>query len=172
MLAVEVRNGFTLTAFKVRCDRDDPCGNCVDGNIQCIRTSTALRQNRSTSKRRRNTDTAPVPKSSRRHELQASPSSSTPSPSMPQSPSVVEAQDFIRQELKSGKHMPADRLAVLNSAMSFVNHLSRAPKPSDTSFPSSTRVLNVLDGIMHPSIELLFWMLRGKIPTCLGCDVY
>lgn len=83
---------------------------------------------------------------------------------MPQSPSVLEAQDFIRQELRSGKHMPADRLAVLNSAMSFVNHLSQAPKPADASLAFNTRVLDVLEDISYPSIELLFWMLRGEMP--------
>jgi hypothetical protein len=147
----------------VKCDRNDPCGNCVDGNITCTRTATALRQARSASKRRREVEGLPPQKSSRRQELQASPASSTTSPSLPQSPSVLEAQDFIRQELRSGKHMPADRLAVLNSAMSFVNHLSRTHKSADTSFAFNTRVLDVLEGIRYPSIELLFWMLRGKI---------
>ncbi|KAH7068205.1 hypothetical protein BKA63DRAFT_494865 [Paraphoma chrysanthemicola] len=161
----------TCKSRKVKCDRNDPCGNCIDGNIKCVRTSTALRQVRSSSKRRKETDTAPAPKVSRRHELQASPSSSTPSPSMPQSPSVSEAQDFIRQELKSVKNMPADRLAVLKSAMSFVNHLSQAAKPTESLFASSTRVLDVLEGISYPSIELLFWMLRELKGKKMGSHV-
>lgn len=81
---------------------------------------------------------------------------------MPQSPSLLEAQDFIRQEISAGKDMPANRLAVLNSAMSFVNHLSKVPKSADYANASNTRVLDVLEDISHPSTEMLYWMLRGK----------
>jgi len=83
---------------------------------------------------------------------------------MPQSPSILEAHDFIRQEISSGINMPAERLAVLNAAMSFVNHLSRVTKPSDVSGARSTRVVNVLENITFPSIELLCWMLHGTKP--------
>lgn len=80
---------------------------------------------------------------------------------MSQSPSIHEAHDFICQEIHSGKNMPADRLAVLNAAMSFVNHLSQVTKPSDVSDTRSTRVIDVLEDITYPSMELLYWMLRG-----------
>ncbi|KAF1852027.1 uncharacterized protein K460DRAFT_413505 [Cucurbitaria berberidis CBS 394.84] len=150
----------TCKARKVKCDRNNPCGNCIDGNIQCLRTSSVVRQPRSASKRRREAESTTAQKSIRRHELQVSPSPSNPSPSMPQSPSILEAQDFIRQEINSGKHMPADRLAVLNAAMSFVNHLSRVTKPNDVSTAPSTRVLDVLEDISYPSVETLYWMLR------------
>lgn len=140
----------------------------MDGNIQCVRTASV---NRGSQKRRRDNDLVSAQKSSRQSELQVSPSPSTHSPSIPQSPSIMEAQDFIRQEISSGKHMPADRLAVLNSAMSFVNHLSRVQKPSDTSFARGTRVLDVLEDITYPSIELLYWMLRGMMfPPSRDCN--
>ncbi|KAF2847220.1 hypothetical protein T440DRAFT_214911 [Plenodomus tracheiphilus IPT5] len=161
----------TCKARKVKCDRDNPCGNCVDGNIQCNRTSAAARQPRSVTKRRRDTESITAHKVSRQHELQASPSSSTTSPSMPQSPSILEAQDFIRQEIKSSKHMPADRLAVLNSAMNFVNHLSRVVKNSGVQETASARVLDVLEGITYPSAETLYWVLRELKSKKLGPHV-
>ena len=101
-------------------------------------------------------------KQSRRHELQTSPASSH-SPSMPPSPSIAEAQDFIRREIKTGNHMPAERLAVLKEAMSFVNHLSQVNKPWGSSNPPTTRVLDVLEDISYPSIEVLYWMVRGRL---------
>lgn len=75
---------------------------------------------------------------------------------MLQSPTILEAQDFIRQEIKLGTHMPADRLAVLNAAMSFVNHISKTTKPLRASTTPGTRVLDVLENISYPSIELLY----------------
>lgn len=59
--------------------------------------------------------------------------------------------------------MSADRLAVLTAAMSIMNQLPLVSKPSQTLNAQSTRVLNVLEGISYPSIELLFWMLRGRM---------
>ncbi|KAF1999783.1 hypothetical protein P154DRAFT_523092 [Amniculicola lignicola CBS 123094] len=69
---------------KVKCDRDDPCGNCVDGGILCVRTP------RSTSKRRRSAD--PV----KSHDAQSINSPSTHSASLPHTPSMAEAQEFIQ----------------------------------------------------------------------------
>ncbi|KAH8634717.1 hypothetical protein IG631_10117 [Alternaria alternata] len=103
----------------------------------------------------------PAHKQSRRHELQTSPASSH-SPSMPPSPSILEAQDFIRREIKTGNHMPADRLAVLKEAMSFVNHLSQVNKPWGHTNSPTTRVLDVLEDISYPNIEVLYWMVRGR----------
>jgi hypothetical protein len=130
-----------------------------------MRALSTLRQNRNPSKRRRTTELIPSrsKKSSRQHELDASPSPSTYSPTVSESPSVVEAQDIIRRELGSAQHMSTERLVVLNSAMSFVNHLLRATKP-DTHNTHAARVANVMEGITYPSIELLYWMLRGSIP--------
>ena len=81
---------------------------------------------------------------------------------MPQSPSIIEAHDFIRREIISGKPMPADRLAVLNSAMSFVTHLSQTVKHESLAGARNTRVADILEGISMPSVEILYWMLRGK----------
>lgn len=61
--------------------------------------------------------------------------------------------------------MPAHRLAVLNFAMSIVNHLSRVTKTSDLSSAPSIRVLDVLEDIINPSTEMLYCMLRGKHPN-------
>ena len=63
--------------------------------------------------------------------------------------------------------MPADRLAVLKDAMSFVDHLSHVTKPWDASCMPSTRVIDVLEDIAFPSIETLYWMVRGKYLTPL-----
>lgn len=57
--------------------------------------------------------------------------------------------------------MPADRLAVLNSAMSFVTHLSQTTAHGSTSGVRTSRVVNILEGIGTPSVDLLYWMLRG-----------
>lgn len=59
--------------------------------------------------------------------------------------------------------MPADRLAVLNSAMSFVSHLSQTTKHEDRLATRSTRVSDILEDIKVPTVELLYWMLRGKL---------
>lgn len=80
---------------------------------------------------------------------------------MSESPSVIEAQDFIRRQIGAGHYMSPERLEVLNSAMSFVNRLLRATK-ADVYNAHTARVANVMEGIMHPSIELLYWMLRGS----------
>jgi hypothetical protein len=92
---------------------------------------------------------------------------STPSPpcstGLPQSQPIIEAHDFIRREITSGKPMPADRLAVLNSAMSFVTHLSQNTKHEDVVGGRNSRVVNILEDIDFPSVELLYWMLRGTI---------
>lgn len=81
---------------------------------------------------------------------------------MPPSPSILEAQDFIRREIKTGKNMPADRLCVLKDAMSFVDHLSQVTKSWDTASVPNARVVDVLEDISYPSIEVLYWMVRGK----------
>jgi hypothetical protein len=151
-----------LTSLLVKCDRNDPCGNCLDGDIPCKRTQSAARPARSASKRRRGVEFMSAQKSSRHHELQTSLASPTPSPSMPQSPSILEAQEFIRREIRTGKNMPADRLSVLKDAMSFVDHISQVTKSWDASSAPSTRVLDVLQDISYPSIEVLYWMVRGK----------
>ncbi|CAG5186277.1 uncharacterized protein ALTATR162_LOCUS11540 [Alternaria atra] len=90
---------------------------------------------------------------------------------MPPSPSIAEAQDFIRREIKTGNHMPAERLAVLKEAMSFVNHLSQVNKPWGSSNPPTTRVLDVLEDISYPSIEVLYWMVRDLKGRNLGPHV-
>jgi hypothetical protein len=59
--------------------------------------------------------------------------------------------------------MSPERVGVLNSAMAFVSHLPRATKP-DIHNAHATRVANVMEGIVYPSIELLYWMLRGSLP--------
>lgn len=80
----------------------------------------------------------------------------------------MEAHDFIRREITSGKPMPADRLAVLNSTMSFVTHLSQTMKHENAVGARNTRVASILEDISAPSVELLYWMLRGKVTSV--CD--
>jgi len=58
--------------------------------------------------------------------------------------------------------MPPDRLAVLNSAMSFVTHLSQTTKHENTVAARDTQVLGIPEVISAPSVELLYWMLRGR----------
>ena len=151
-----------LTSLLVKCDRNDPCGNCVDGSMQCKRTQSAARQARSAIKRPRGAELMSAQKSNRRHELQTSPSSSTCSASIPPSPSLLEAQDFIRREIKTGKNMPAERLCVLKDAMWFVDHLSQVTKSWDSTSVPNARVVDVLEDISYPSIEVLYWMVRGR----------
>lgn len=74
----------------------------------------------------------------------------------------MEAQDFIQWNLSFSRHLEADRLAVLNSAMSFVNRLSQSEKPAATLSSQRSRVVDILEGITYPSVELLYWMLRGN----------
>ncbi|KAH6621870.1 hypothetical protein C7974DRAFT_212393 [Boeremia exigua] len=159
----------TCRARKVKCDRDDPCGNCFDSSIQCNRTVFA---GRSASKRRRGAEAVAASHSAQYPGLQTqfapSPSGSA---SLPQSPSIIEAHDFIRREITSGKPMPADRLAVLNSAMSFVSHLSQSTKQVDLAGVRSTRVANILEDIAVPTIELLYWMLRELKGGSIGPHV-
>lgn len=57
--------------------------------------------------------------------------------------------------------MPADRLAVLNSAMSFVTHLGQSVNNESLTATRTPRVVNILEDIDAPSVELLYWMLRG-----------
>lgn len=119
------------------------------------------------SKRRRGPETIATPQSIQRHGLQTTFTPSPPkSTSVPQSPSIIEAHEFIRREITSGESMPADRLAVLNAAMSFVHHLSQTVRHENLIGGRSTRVVDVLEGITTPPVELLYWMLRGK--TTLG----
>jgi hypothetical protein len=155
----------TCRMRKVRCDRNEPCGNCVDGNIQCTRTPSSVRRAQHSAKRQRSAESSPATnKSSRRHELEVSPAPTAYSaPSLAHSPSIMEAQDFIQWKLSFSRHLEADRLAVLNSAMSFVNRLSQAERPVTTLNSQSSRVVDILEGITYPSIELLYWMLRGSM---------
>ncbi|KAJ4984959.1 C6 transcription factor [Stagonosporopsis vannaccii] len=153
----------------VKCDRNDPCGNCVDSNIQCNRTAPT---GRSTSKRRRGAEAYAIPQGVQHFGLQTHFTPSPPRPtSVPQSPSIIEAHDFIRREITSGKSMPADRLAVLSSAMSFVSHLSQTTKHEDRLGIRSTRVTNILEDINFPTVELLYWMLRELKGSSIGPHV-
>ncbi|KAF2009391.1 hypothetical protein BU24DRAFT_497039 [Aaosphaeria arxii CBS 175.79] len=159
----------TCRARKVKCDRDDPCGNCVDGNIECTRTSSST--SRSSLKRPRASE-ASAQKGLHRLSLETKMTASPPKTnSTPQSPSIVEAQDFISREISVGKQMPADRLAILNNAMSFVNQLSQAPRHEDVLPTRGTRVADILDDIRYPPIELLYWMLRELKGNKIGPHV-
>ncbi|KAH7351489.1 hypothetical protein BKA66DRAFT_475925 [Pyrenochaeta sp. MPI-SDFR-AT-0127] len=157
---------------KVRCDRDDPCGNCVDGNISCLRTLASVRHPRNASKRHRVTEsaTAQSEKSRRRKKPDVSSSPSIDPQSVSQSPSIIEAQDFIQRQIGSAQYMSTERLEVLNAAMSFVNHLLRATKP-DNSSDCVVQVVDVLDGITYPSVELLYWMIRELKGSNIGPHV-
>ncbi|KAF2441513.1 hypothetical protein P171DRAFT_434189 [Karstenula rhodostoma CBS 690.94] len=153
---------------KVKCDRDDPCGNCVDGNISCLRTSY-LRQSRNASRRRRTAELKTA--HSKGNSLRdVSPSPSNYSSTVSESPSVFEAQDLIRRQIGAGQYMSPERVGVLNSAMAFVSHLLRATKP-DIHNAHATRVANVMEGIVYPSIELLYWMLRELKGNNIGPHV-
>ncbi|KAH7130826.1 hypothetical protein B0J11DRAFT_524178 [Dendryphion nanum] len=156
----------TCRSRKVKCDRNDPCGNCIDGNIQCVRTPPTLR--RAQSKRRRSTESEPAPKSISRRDFHVTQSPPVHSASVPHSPSIVEAHDFIRREIRCASQMPADRLAVLNSAMTFVNHLSQVTRPQNALGASNARVTDILEDIIYPSVELLYWMLRELKGNSIG----
>lgn len=145
---------------QVKCDRDDPCGNCVDSQISCRRTAAAVRNSRNAQKRRTVPEASSV-QAKKRHAPDVTPSPTSYSPSVSQSPSVIEAQGFIRREIGSGQYMSTERLEVLNAAMSFVNRLLQSAKPDAPASRTTHRVVDVLDGITYPSIELLYWMLRG-----------
>ncbi|KAF2794071.1 hypothetical protein K505DRAFT_242965, partial [Melanomma pulvis-pyrius CBS 109.77] len=158
----------TCRARKVRCDRNDPCGNCLDGNIKCCRTPAASRRAQP-AKRQRSAESKPITHTSfKKYELEVNQSPATLSASVPHSPSIVEAHDFIQRELNTSVHMEASRLAVLNSAMSFVNHLSHITKPSAPVISQGSSDGDRLDGITYPSIELLYWILREMKGNNMG----
>lgn len=46
--------------------------------------------------------------------------------------------------------------------MSFVSHLSQTANHEAVVGVRSTRVSNIMEDINIPTIELLYWMLRGK----------
>jgi hypothetical protein len=66
--------------------------------------------------------------------------------------------------------MEADRLAVLSSAMSFVSHISHNSKPTPPILSRGSGDGDILDGITYPSMEVLYWILRGTFLLAKPCS--
>ncbi|KAF2703095.1 hypothetical protein K504DRAFT_418954 [Pleomassaria siparia CBS 279.74] len=163
----------TCRARKVRCDRKDPCGNCLDGSIKCCRTLVSSRRVRST-KRQHSVEFRPIPhRSFKRNEMKTNhrqfPTSQPTSGS--HSPTVIEARDFIQREINTGMHLEPGRLAVLNSAMVSVNHLSQLETPFVPTVPRLSGDEDIMNGITHPSMELVCWIIRETKGNKLGPHV-
>lgn len=84
--------------------------------------------------------------------------------STPQSPSTIEAQVYIQQELDATKDLSSTRRTVLKSAMEFINQLSERPKVTIGTRMGFSCGGTALQDIHYPTIEFLFWMLKGKLP--------
>ncbi|PSN61594.1 hypothetical protein BS50DRAFT_561642 [Corynespora cassiicola Philippines] len=161
----------TCRRRKVKCDRNDPCGNCQDSNIKCIRTPSSLRRVRDNLKRHRSVESEPTPRTTRQNRYESTHSPPEYTASLPHSPSMIEAHEFIRREMIVARNMTPDKLAVLNSAMAFVNHLSHFTRPSTGSRPLASRVVDSMEEIIFPSTELLYWMIRELRSNNMGPHV-
>lgn len=80
----------------------------------------------------------------------------------PSSP-ISDAECYIQQELESSPELQGTRRSVLRSALDLIKQLSRTENPQ----PLFACKRASLQNIHYPSIELLSWMLRGKLPFSL-----
>lgn len=84
----------------------------------------------------------------------------------PSSP-TSDAECYIQQELESSPELQGTRRSVLRSALDLITQLSQNPMSAEN--PQSLFACKgaSLQNIHYPSIELLSWMLRGKLPFSL-----
>ncbi|KAJ5810305.1 uncharacterized protein N7503_002523, partial [Penicillium pulvis] len=89
----------------VKCDRQDPCMNCVDAQVECCR-----------NRRRR-----PRGRQARSRAISKSPANTTSSTRYDSSHQISEGSEFLDQELKLRTELSQHRYAVLKAAAEFVN---------------------------------------------------
>lgn len=59
---------------------------------------------------------------------------------------------------------------MLSSAMTFVSHISHNSKPAPPILPRRSGDGDILDGITYPSMEVLYWILRGTFLSTKLCS--
>ncbi|GME23991.1 Transcription factor [Neofusicoccum parvum] len=91
--------------------------------------------------------------------------------STPQSPSTIEAQFYIQQELDATKDLSSTRRTVLKSAMEFISQLSERPKVTIGARTGFSCSGTALQDIHYPTIEFLYWMLREINSNSMGFHV-
>lgn len=142
---------------QVRCDRDIPCGNCIDGSIECLRTTSVARNTQRAAK---------TPQihghiqsdSFKHHDISSLPAR----PDDPSQPPATQSCRPFKQGFTLARQVPADRLAAIKSAMKFANGRSQTLETYDIVAWRSAHVVDILAGIHTPPIEILYWMLCGK----------
>lgn len=167
-----------LISVQVRCDRQDPCGNCQDAEISC-------RRQRSTKRRRTNRQNS-SPGSSRGSRVRTIPdqefdelviSSNETVPLLPLSQAmpyygphtircqprilydpVHDAQLTIQRQLRHLPGLAYDRRSVLETALSVISVLS----DNTRTIGQDTQSGHVGAGSPRvPPTEFLVWMLKG-----------
>lgn len=76
---------------------------------------------------------------------------------------LADAQRYLKQELKSSEAIPSTRRPVLQSALELIAQLSQDAKPIDNARPCLGGRITPMQDNHYPSIELLYWMLRGTL---------
>ncbi|EKG17471.1 Transcription factor fungi [Macrophomina phaseolina MS6] len=107
----------------------------------------------------------------RRLEAAFSPLESIRPMSTPQSPSTVEAQSYIQQELEAAKDLSSTRRTVLRSIGELINQLHGRVKVNIGARPGFNCSGTILQDIDYPPIEFLYWMLREIRSNSLGFHV-
>lgn len=76
---------------------------------------------------------------------------------------LADAQRYLKQELKSSEGIPSTRRPVLQSALELISRLSQDARPIDNARLCLVGRTASMQGSHYPSIELLYWMLRGTL---------
>lgn len=179
-------NKTLLIAFQVRCDRQDPCGNCQDAEILCSRQRATKR--RCTSNRRQENSSPGSSHGSRLQtisgrefdELVTTPNELVPFLPVSHAKSyqgssdlvrgtktrilydpVYDAQSTIQRQLRHLPGLTLDRRSVLETALSVMNLLSDNSRAIVHESQSGNQAAG---SALVPSTEFLAWMLKG-MPT-------
>jgi hypothetical protein len=166
--------------LQVRCDRQDPCGNCQDAEVPCSR-GRAVKRKHTTTRRQRSKNPVSrlqaIPDEIFEAELTASEtyspmemppiarSISCPETEEIQSPAtgntydpIHDAQLTIQRQLRNLQNLTLDRRRVLESALSVIGLLSGNSRDLVQGSQAST---SSETSSKYPSIEFLTWMLKG-----------
>ncbi|KAK7705492.1 hypothetical protein SLS57_010026 [Botryosphaeria dothidea] len=107
----------------------------------------------------------------RKAESEFSPLESIRPMSTPQSPSTVEAQSYIQQELEAAKDLSSTRRTVLRSIGELINQLHGRVKVTIGARTDFNTTGTILQDIHYPPIEFLYWMLKEIRSNNLGFHV-
>ncbi|KAJ5754185.1 uncharacterized protein N7511_008338 [Penicillium nucicola] len=164
---------------KVRCDRQDPCGNCQDAGVSCCRGRDVKRQHTTTRRQRRKTPVSrlqAIPDEVFEAELTTSENQSQAEmPSVACSIScadtaeihspvagvtydpIHDAQLTIQRQLRHLQNLTLDRRRVLESALNVIGLLSGNSRDL---VQGTQSIANVESTSKYPSLEFLTWMLK------------